>query len=126
MVNPMIVEGQTFGGATQGIGTALLEESTYDSFGNPGASTFADYMMPGATDAPHYRIDHMESPSPFTEYGIKGMGEGGTIPTPAAIGNAINDALKTIGAEVKETPFTPRRVLAAIAAANKNRQGDAA
>lgn len=126
IVNPMIVEGQTYGGATQGIGTALLEESTYDSFGNPGASTFADYMMPGATDAPHYRIDHMESPSPFTEYGIKGMGEGGTIPTPAAIGNAINDALKGIGAEVTETPFTPRRVLAAIAAATKNRQGDAA
>ena len=126
IVNPMIVEGQTYGGATQGIGTALLEESTYDSFGNPGASTFADYKMPGATDAPHYRIDHMESPSPFTEYGIKGMGEGGTIPTPAAIGNAINDALKEIGAEVTETPFTPRRILEAIAAANRNRQGDAA
>lgn len=126
MVNPMIVEGQTFGGATQGIGTALLEESPYDAGGNPLASTFADYMMPGATDAPHYRIDHMESPSPFTEYGIKGMGEGGTIPTPAAIGNAINDALKSIGAEVTETPFTPRRVRAAILAAEKNRQGDAA
>jgi len=126
MVNPMIVEGQTYGGATQGIGTALLEESPYDAFGNPGASTFADYMMPGATDAPHFRIDHMESPSPFTEYGIKGMGEGGTIPTPAAIGNAINDALKSIGAEVNETPFTPRRVRAAIEAALKNRQGEAA
>jgi len=83
-------------------------------------------MMPSATDAPHYRIDHMESPSPFTEYGIKGMGEGGTIPTPAAIGNAINDALKQIGAEVMETPFTPRRVRAAIEAAQRNRQGDAA
>ena len=126
MVNPMIVEGQTYGGATQGIGTALLEESPYDAFGNPGASTFADYMMPGTTDAPHFRIDHMESPSPFTEYGIKGMGEGGTIPTPAAIGNAINDALKSIGAEVNETPFTPRRVRAAIEAALKNRQGEAA
>ncbi len=117
MVNPMIVEGQTFGGATQGIGTALLEESGYDEAGNPLNSTFADYTMPGATNAPHYRIDHIESPSPFTEYGIKGMGEGGTIPTPAAIGNAINDALKSIGAEVSETPFTPRRVRAAIAAA---------
>ena len=117
MVNPMIVEGQTYGGATQGIGTALLEESAFDDFGQPKASTFADYMMPGATDAPHYRIDHIESPSPFTEYGIKGMGEGGTIPTPAAIGNAINDALKSIGAEVNETPFTPRRVRAAIVSA---------
>ncbi len=124
MVNPMIVEGQTYGGATQGIGTALLEESPYDELGNPGASTFADYMMPSATDAPLYRIDHMVSPSPFTEYGIKGMGEGGTIPTPAAIGNAINDALKEIGAEVKETPFTPRRVRAAIEDAMKKSQGD--
>ena len=124
MVNPMIVEGQTYGGATQGIGTALLEESPYDELGNPGASTFADYMMPSATDAPLYRIDHMVSPSPFTEYGIKGMGEGGTIPTPAAIGNAINDALKGIGAEVKETPFTPRRVRAAIEDAMNKSQGD--
>lgn len=114
MVNPMIVEGQTFGGATQGIGTALLEESGFDATGQPTASTFADYMMPGSTDAPHYRIDHIVSPSPFTEYGIKGMGEGGTIPTPAAIGNAINDALKAIGAEVGQTPFTPRRVREAI------------
>ena len=79
MVNPMVVEAQTFGGATQGIGTALLEESGYDHNGQPVASTFADYMMPGATDAPHYQIAHFESPSPFTEYGIKGMGEGGTI-----------------------------------------------
>lgn len=117
MVNPMIVEAQTFGGATQGIGTALLEESGYDGSGQPTASTFADYTMPGATDAPHFRIRHMETPSPFTEFGIKGMGEGGTIPTPAAIGNAINDALKGIGAEVHHTPFTPRRVRAAIVAA---------
>jgi carbon-monoxide dehydrogenase large subunit len=126
MVNPMIVEGQTFGGAAQGVGTALLEESPYDEGGNPLASTFADYMMPGATDVPSYRIDHMESPSPFTEYGIKGVGEGGTIPTPAAIGNAINDALKSFGAEVTETPFTPRRVRMAILAAEQKRLGDAA
>lgn len=119
MVNPMIVEAQTFGGATQGIGTALLEESGYDGSGQPTASTFADYVMPGATDAPHFRIRHVETPSPFTEFGIKGMGEGGTIPTPAAIGNAINDALKGIGAEVHSTPFTPRRVRAAIVAAER-------
>ncbi len=126
MVNPMIVEAQTFGGATQGIGTALLEESGYDANGQPVASTFADYMMPGATDAPHYRIAHLETPSPFTEFGIKGMGEGGTIPTPAAIGNAINDALKPIGAEVNHTPFTPRRVRAAIAAARQDSGAGAA
>ncbi len=114
MVNPMIVEAQTFGGATQGIGTALLEESGYDESGQPLASTFADYMMPGTGEAPRYRITHTETPSPFTEFGIKGMGEGGTIPTPAAIGNAINDALSSVSGEVRQTPFTPQRVLAAL------------
>lgn len=114
MVNPMIVEAQTFGGATQGIGTALLEESGFDDAGQPLASTFADYMMPGAGEAPRYRITHTETPSPYTEFGIKGMGEGGTIPVPAAVGNAINDALRRVGGEIWHTPFTPRRVLAAL------------
>ncbi len=118
MVNPMIVEAQTFGGATQGIGTALLEESGYDAAGQPLASTFADYMMPGAGEAPRYRIAHTETPSPYTEFGIKGMGEGGTIPVPAAVGNAINDALRPVGGEIRQTPFTPRRVLEALHGAN--------
>ncbi len=120
MVNPMVVDGQCFGGAAQGIGTALFEESPYDSSGQPLASTFADYMMPGPTEIPHFRMEHMITPSPHTEHGIKGVGEGGTIPTPALIGNAINDALKGLGAEVCETPISPRRVLAAIAAAKEN------
>ena len=98
----MIVEDKHLG-VPQGIGTALLEESLYDEMGTPARQL--QIMMPSATDAPMYRADHMESPR-LTEYGIKAMGEGGTIPTPAAIGNAINDALKQIGAEVMETPFT--------------------
>jgi carbon-monoxide dehydrogenase large subunit len=121
MVNPMVVAGQTYGGATQGIGTALYEESPFDGAGQPLASTFADYHMPGATEAPRYRLEHLVSPSPHTEFGIKGMGEGGTIPTPAVIGNAVNDALKSLGAEINETPITPRRVLAAIEKARKAR-----
>jgi carbon-monoxide dehydrogenase large subunit len=121
MVNPMVVAGQTYGGATQGIGTALFEESPYDATGQPLASTFADYHLPGATEAPRFRLEHMVTPSPHTEFGIKGMGEGGTIPTPAVIGNAVNDALRPLGAEIAETPITPRRVLAAIERARKAR-----
>ena len=113
-VNPMIVEGQTIGGAAQGIGTALWEEVSFDAQGQPLASTLADYLMPGATEVPNFRIEHMESPSPFTAFGIKGIGEGGAIAPPAAIANAINDALRDTGAEVLETPMTPRRVWEAI------------
>ena len=117
MVNPMVVSGQCYGGAAQGIGTALFEESPFDAAGQPMASTFADYHLPGACEVPAIRVEHMITPSPHTEFGLKGVGEGGTIPTPAVIGNAVNDALRGLGAEVDRTPITPRRVLAAIAAA---------
>jgi carbon-monoxide dehydrogenase large subunit len=114
-VNPMIVEGQTIGGAAQGIGTALLEEMPFDANGQPLASTLADYMLPSATEIPRFRLHHLETPSPNTLFGIKGVGEGGAIPPPAAIFNAVNDALRPLNAEVAETPLSPRRVLAAIA-----------
>jgi carbon-monoxide dehydrogenase large subunit len=114
MVNPMLVDGQTLGGATQGIGTALYEESPYDSNGQPLASTFADYLLPGPTEVPSMRIYHMETPSPYTEFGIKGMGEGGAIAPPATIFNAVNDALRPLGVEMTETPLTPRRLLEAL------------
>ena len=116
-VNPMIVEGQTIGGAAQGIGTALLEEMPFDVNGQPLASTLADYMLPSATEIPRFRLHHIETPSPNTEFGIKGVGEGGAIPPPAAIFNAVNDALRPLNAEVAETPLSPRRVLVAIAEA---------
>ncbi len=119
MVNPMVVAGQCYGGAAQGVGTALYEESPYDDQGQPMASTFADYIMPGPTEIPAFRIEHMITPSPHTEFGIKGMGEGSAIPTAALIGNAVNDALKPLGAEVNHTPISPRRILAAIAAARE-------
>jgi carbon-monoxide dehydrogenase large subunit len=120
MVNPMIVEGQATGGATQGIGTALLEESPYDADGNPLAATLADYLLPGSLDAPSFRVYHTETPSPYTDHGIKGVGEGSAIAPPAAILNAINDALKPLGVELGETPATPRRVLAAIQAKRRD------
>lgn len=117
MVNPMVVEGQTIGGAVQGIGTALFEAMPFDANGQPLASTLAEYMLPGATDIPRITIHHIETPSPNTEFGIKGVGEGGAIPPPAAIFNAVNDALRGFGVELTETPLAPHHILAAIAAA---------
>jgi carbon-monoxide dehydrogenase large subunit len=114
LVNPMVVDGQTLGGAAQGIGTAIYEESPYDAGGQPLASTLADYLLPGPTEIPAIRIYHMETPSPYTEFGIKGMGEGGAIAPPAVLFNAVNDALRSLGAELTETPLTPRRLLEAI------------
>ncbi|WP_218186830.1 xanthine dehydrogenase family protein molybdopterin-binding subunit [Pseudomonas sp. EGD-AK9] len=119
-INPMIVEGQTIGGAAQGIGTALFEESPYDENGQPLASTLLDYLLPGAAEVPRFRLDHIVSPSPHTSFGVKGAGESGTIPAAAAIANAINDALLPLGAKVRTLPMTPPRILAAIAATGEN------
>lgn len=118
MVNPMIVEAQVVGGVAQGLGTALYEEIRYDPSGQPLASTFLDYMVPGAAEVPDVRVLHMETPSPHTRFGIKGMGEGGAIAPPAAVVNAVNDALRKLGAEIAQTPVTPERVLEAIASAH--------
>ena len=114
LVNPMIADGQVYGGTLQGIGTALYEEMPFDERAQPLAATFADYLLPGPAEAPDLRILHMETPSPYTTFGQKGIGESGAIGPPAAIGNAVNDALRAFGAEVTELPITPRRVLAAL------------
>ena len=123
MVNPMIVEGQIRGGVVQGIGTALYEEIPYDEQGQPLVGTLADYLLPGAAELPAIKIAHLHTPTPHTEYGVKGMGEGGAVAPPAAIANAVRDALAALGAEVNETPLTPRRVLAAIRRAQAADQG---
>jgi aerobic carbon-monoxide dehydrogenase large subunit len=114
LVNPMIVDGQLIGGVAQGVGTALYEEMAFDENGQPLASTLADYMLPGATEMPDLRIEHMCTPSPYTVFGQKGIGEGGAIGPPAAIANAVNDALRPLGAEVTALPITPRRILTAL------------
>jgi carbon-monoxide dehydrogenase large subunit len=114
ILNPLIVEGQAYGGTAQGIGQALYEEMSYDEAGQPLASTLADYILPGACEVPRIKIIHMETPSPYTELGIKGVGEGATIGAVSAILSAINDALAPLGAEVTETPASPRRIIAAI------------
>jgi carbon-monoxide dehydrogenase large subunit len=117
MVNPMIVDGQTIGGAAQGVGTALFEESPYDDNGQPLASTLIDYLLPGPTELPRFRISHMETPSPYSAHGLKGVGEGGAIAPAGALVNAINDALAPLNAAVHAIPASPERILAAIAAA---------
>jgi aerobic carbon-monoxide dehydrogenase large subunit len=116
LINPMIVDGQVCGGTAQGIGTCLYEAMPFDAQGQPLASTLMDYMVPAATEVPNIRILHMESPSPYTSFGAKGIGEGGAIGPPAAILSAVNDALRPIGVEINAVPITPERILGAIAA----------
>jgi carbon-monoxide dehydrogenase large subunit len=117
LVNPMIVDGQVRGGTAQGIGTALYEARPFDAQGQPLASTLADYLLPGACEVPNIRVLHMETPSPHTVFGVKGIGEGGAVGPPAALVSAVNDALRRAGAEVHDLPLTPRRILAALEAA---------
>ncbi len=114
MVNPMIVEGQIRGGVAQGIGTALCEEIPYDAHGQPLAATLLDYHLPAAFELPPIKLGHLHNPATATEYGMKGMGEGGAVAPPAAIANAVRDALASLGAEINETPLTSERVLTAI------------
>ena len=114
MINPMIVDGQVQGGIAQGIGTALYEEIPYDEMGQPLATTFADYMMPCAPEIPTVRMAHLVTPAKATEYGVKGLGEGGAIAPPAVLANAVADAFRGIKASFNETPLTPRRVSEAV------------
>ena len=128
LINPMIVDGQVHGGTAQGIGTCLYEAIPFDAQGQPLASTMLDYLLPRATDVPNIRVLHMETPSPYTEFGMKGIGEGGAVGPPAAIVSAVNDALLHLGAEVHDLPLSPARVLAAIegaAAAHRQRASKA-
>ena len=122
LVNPMIVDGQILGGYAQGIGTALYEEMPFDAPASRWPRRFPIIMLPGPTEVPAARLDHMETPSPYTHFGVKGIGEGGAIAPPAAITNAINDALKSLGAELLVSPVTPRRVLQAIRSAQEKRR----
>lgn len=112
MINPMVVEGQIFGGVAQGIGGALLEEFLYDDEGRPLSTTFMDYLVPTFTEVPKIRVQHIETPSPITIGGVKGMGEGGAIAPGAVLAAALEDALSPLGpVVVDKLPLTPERVL---------------
>jgi carbon-monoxide dehydrogenase large subunit len=123
LVNPMIVDGQIRGGTAQGIGTCLYEATPFNAQGQPLATTLLDYMLPSATDVPNIRVLHMQTPSPYTEFGIKGLGEGGAVGPPAAIVSAVNDALSPLRVEVHDLPLTPERVLAAIQSSDHRADG---
>jgi aerobic carbon-monoxide dehydrogenase large subunit len=114
IINPMIADGQVHGGVAQGIGNALFEEIIYDGHGNIQTATLADYMPPTAREIPPLELHHIETPTDATVTGAKGLGEGGAIGAPAAILNAINDALTPFGVSIDEVPATPQRIRAAI------------
>ena len=114
VINPLIVDGQVHGGVAQGIGAALLEELVYDETGQLTTASLADYLIPAAGDVPPMQVVHVEAELPATLGGFRGMGEGGTIGAPAAIANAISDALAPLGIEVTELPVTPERLFRMI------------
>ena len=116
LVNPMIVEGQIRGGTAQGIGTCIYEAMPFDLRGQPLATTLADYLLPGASEVPNIRVFHMETPSPYTSFGAKGIGEGGAVGPPAAIVSAVNDALRGMSIEFCDLPLSPQRIANAIEA----------
>jgi carbon-monoxide dehydrogenase large subunit len=117
-INPMIVEGQVRGGVAQGIGTALLEEVVYDEEGQLRNATLADYLVPTFGEVPPIVLDSMETPSPRNPLGVRGVGEGGAIGPPAAIANAVEDALAgRSAAVVRRTPLSPSYVRSLLSGA---------
>ncbi|HEY2527589.1 MAG TPA: xanthine dehydrogenase family protein molybdopterin-binding subunit [Xanthobacteraceae bacterium] len=121
LVNPMIVDGQVVGGVVQGIGNALLEEIVYDDVGNILTATLADFLPPTSREIPPIELLHLETLNGATITRAKGLGEGGAIGAPAAILNAINDALAPFGATINEMPATPQRIRAALRQARRSR-----
>jgi len=117
VINPRIVEGQLIGGCVQGLGAVLNEELVYDNAGHLQNLGFWDYLIPQAPDVPPIEIGHLESPSPNTPLGTKGMGEGGPVGVPAAVVHAVEDALAPFGIHISELPLSPERVLKLIDAA---------
>ena len=114
IVNPTLVEGQLHGGIAQGLGQALLENAYYDEDGQLLATTLMDYLVPGFAEVPRIEVHHIETPSPNSLGGFKGMGEGGAINPPAVLANAVTDALSPFGVKVNHTPITPSWILAEI------------
>ena len=111
VINPLIVEGQIHGAVAQGIGEALLESVVYDDDGQLLTATLMDYALPRADDLPLLEIGHLETPSPITPGGVKGMGEGGTIGAPATIANAVADAVRHLGVQITTLPIRPESLL---------------
>jgi carbon-monoxide dehydrogenase large subunit len=120
-INPMIVEGQLHGGLAGGIGTALMEDLLYDRDGQLLTGSLMDYAIPTAADLPDFETRSLAFPSTRNDLGIKGVGESAIIAPPAAIANAVEDALHSRGADVLQVPITPVRVWQALASARRGR-----
>ncbi|HMH49810.1 MAG TPA: xanthine dehydrogenase family protein molybdopterin-binding subunit [Candidatus Acidoferrum sp.] len=116
VINPLIASGQTIGGVAQGIGAALLEEVVYDGDGQLLTASLMDYLVPTAGEVPPIEVIHLDHPSPTTLGGFKGVGEGGTIGAPAALANAVADALAPLGIDVTELPVTGERLFRLVSA----------
>ena len=119
IINPMIAEGQIYGGALHGLGGALYEELAYDEDGQCLTATFMDYLVPTACEAPTIEIAHVVSPSPLTPLGSKGLGESSSMTVPAVVANAVSDALGPLGIRINELPMTPSKLHAMIQKARK-------
>jgi hypothetical protein len=124
VINPMLVDEQIRGGVVQGIGAALYEECLYGPDGQLLNGNMADYLVPMAGEMPDIVCAHIETPTQQSQLGAKGVGEAGTAGAPGAVMNAINDALAPLGARVTQMPFTPERILAALARSLGERQPD--
>ena len=112
VINPLVADGQVHGGVAQGIGAALLEEMVHDPSGQLLSASFVDYLVPSAAEIPSMAVEHLETPAENNVGGFRGIGEGGTIGAPAAIANAVADAL---GVEVERLPATPERLFRLVA-----------
>jgi aerobic carbon-monoxide dehydrogenase large subunit len=117
VINPLLVDGQVLGGFAAGIGNAMYEEQFYDDSAQPQTTSYLDFSLPSSMEVPAVELFHVQSPSPLNPLGAKGAGEGGTIPAPAAIANAVEDALRPFGARINEMPVTPPKIVGAIAGA---------
>lgn len=115
VINPMIVKGQVYGATAQGIGGTIHEHCVYDAQGQPLATTFMDYLIPTSHDIPEIEVDHIETPSPHTGFGVKGVGESGTVFAPCAVATAVGDAL---GVEVNRLELSPSKVFDLVQQAN--------
>jgi len=117
LINPMLVDGQVRGGVVHGIGNALFERMIHDEDGQPQTVTYGEYLLPLATEMPRIEIIHIETPSPLNPIGVKGAGEGGTIPAAACIVSAIEHALSPFGVRIAEHPVSPAKLVELIAQA---------
>jgi aerobic carbon-monoxide dehydrogenase large subunit len=119
VINPTIVDGQVHGGIAQGVAQALYEEAVYDEEGNLVTGSLLNYLVPSAAELPSFELERTETPSPTNPLGVKGVGETGTIASPAAVMNAVVDALSPYGVEDVQMPATPERVWRAISGGGK-------